>query len=148
MTNIKKIEDLVIYKDERYYSAFPSVCTVGVGNVLVALRRAPDPRYFAGYAEEVKGWVSHVHPNSHIALMELSSDLNAVGGPRMITHNPDGGDQDGNIFVTSGGRMLVASFSWHPIPPDLYEKIKEKVKSFHISFGSCFFLAGTFHIEH
>ncbi len=147
MTAAKKIEDIVIYKDERYYSAFPSVCTLDKGRVLVALRRAPDPRYFAGYAEEVKGWASHVHPNSHIALIELDRHLRPVGELRMITHNPDGGDQDGNTFVTSDGRVLVASFSWHPIPPDLYEKIKGKIKSFHISFGSCFFLAGTFFIS-
>jgi len=80
-------------------------------------------------------------------MMELGPDLKPAGGPRMITHNSDGADQDGNTFVTSRGVVLVASFSWHPIPPEIYEKMEGKVHGFHMSFGSCFFLAGTFFIS-
>src|SRR6266699_2621483 len=41
---IHKIEDVVIYRDEKFYSAFPSIVCRPDGELLVAFRRAPERR--------------------------------------------------------------------------------------------------------
>ena len=41
---MRKIRDLVVYADPRYYCAFPSIVRRPDGELIVAFRRAPDRR--------------------------------------------------------------------------------------------------------
>ncbi len=43
---VVKVKDVVIYKDERFHSAFPSVIRLPAGELCVAFRRAPDRKIF------------------------------------------------------------------------------------------------------
>jgi sialidase-1 len=59
---MKKLEDVLIYSDDAFYSAFPSIVARPDGELLVAFRRAPERRKFFA------GRVSHTDPNSHLVL--------------------------------------------------------------------------------
>ncbi len=58
--DIRKVKDIIIYKDSQYYSAFPSVIKTDEQDYMVAFRRAPERKIF-----EEKG-SSHVDPNSYL----------------------------------------------------------------------------------
>src|SRR5580698_631121 len=62
---LTKLDDIVIYRDEQFHCAFPSVVHRPDGELLLAFRRAPDRRKFGetGY--------THTDPNSY--LVTLSS---------------------------------------------------------------------------
>ncbi|MDW8310606.1 MAG: hypothetical protein RMK20_14625, partial [Verrucomicrobiales bacterium] len=54
---LRKITDLVVYRDDAFYSAFPSVVRRPDGELLVAFRRAPERRRLG------EPRVSHTDPN-------------------------------------------------------------------------------------
>src|SRR6266496_1988472 len=60
---IHKLQDIVIYKDDKFYSAFPSIVRRPGGELLVAFRRAPDRRRFGEHA------YTHTDPNSYLMLV-------------------------------------------------------------------------------
>jgi len=41
---IRKLHDITIYSDEKFYSAFPSIVCRPNGDLIVAFRRAPERR--------------------------------------------------------------------------------------------------------
>ena len=43
---VHKLEDIVIYRDDKFYSSFPSIVCRPDGELIVAFRRAPDRRPF------------------------------------------------------------------------------------------------------
>ena len=57
---VKKIKDVIIYKDTMFYSAFPSAVKLSNGEILVSFRRAPDRKVF----KEKKN--NHLDPNSYL----------------------------------------------------------------------------------
>ena len=56
----RKVKDIVIYDDDKFFSAFPSVVQRANGELLLALRRAPNRELMGG------GENNHVHPNSYL----------------------------------------------------------------------------------
>src|ERR1700722_4163410 len=60
---IKKLRDIVIYRDDKFYRSFPSIVRRRGGELLVAFRRAPDRRRFG----ETR--VTHTDPNSYLELV-------------------------------------------------------------------------------
>ena len=60
---IRKLKDIVIYEDARYYSAFPSVVRRPGGDFILAFRRAPN-RQALGEKD-----YSHTAPNSYLVLV-------------------------------------------------------------------------------
>src|SRR4051812_3899529 len=50
--DVKKIKDIIIYKDDTFYSAFPSIVRRSSGELLCAFRRAPNRRLMgvSGYS--------------------------------------------------------------------------------------------------
>src|SRR5687768_16129110 len=60
---VSKLKDVVVYRDDTFYSAFPSIVRRPDGELIVAFRRAPDPRNFgkAGY--------THTDPSSQLVLV-------------------------------------------------------------------------------
>ena len=60
---VKKIKDLIIYKDAQFFSSFASVIKNEDGEIIVAFRRAPDRKIF-----KEKG-TGHVDPNSYLVFV-------------------------------------------------------------------------------
>src|SRR6266404_3912425 len=60
---IRKLEDLVIYKNDKFYSAFPSIVRRPDGEMLVAFRRAPERRVFG------EPGTTHTDSNSYLELV-------------------------------------------------------------------------------
>lgn len=63
LTGIRKVKDIIVYKDSLFYSAFPSVVKRPDGELLVAFRRAPDRRLFGQQG------ISHTDPNSYLVVV-------------------------------------------------------------------------------
>ena len=104
---INKIKDLVIYSDELYYSAFPSVVRRPDGELLVAFRRAPNRRLLGE-----KGY-SHTDPNSYCVLVRSRDGGESwTGEPELIYAHPYGGSQDPCMVQLRDGSIVCASYLW------------------------------------
>ena len=65
---MRKLEEIVIYCEEKFYAAFPSIVSRPDGELLVAFRRAPDRRRFGAPG------CTHTDANSYLMLVR-SRDL-------------------------------------------------------------------------
>ena len=116
MSNYKKLvkqRDFVIYSDERYYCAFPSVVCRPDGELLVAFRRAPERRLLG--ADDV----THADPNSYLLLVR-SNDCGETWSaePELIFAHPLGGSQDPCMIQLGDGTILCTSYGWCQVPSD------------------------------
>ena len=104
---MRKLEDIVIYRDERFYSAFPSVVSRPDGELIVAFRRAPDRSKY-----DASGG-THSDPNSHLVLVR-SRDLGRTWSaePELIYAHPLGGSQDPCMVQLDDGSLLTTSYAW------------------------------------
>lgn len=113
---IRKIEDITVYKDVRFYSSFPSIVRRPDGELLLAFRRAPDRRRF-GSPE-----ATHSDPNSFLMLVR-SKDSGKTWSkePELIYAHPFGGSQDPCMVQLSDNSILCTSYAWAlqetPQPP-------------------------------
>ncbi len=131
---LRKAQDVVIYKDERFYSAFPSAITLADGSVLLVFRRAPEPRWLLGpdAPAPLRGWVSHVHERSHHAMIRLdATSLKPTGDAVALPMNPLAADQDSSLLLTRQGRILLGSFSWYGFPPPFVDYVRPHVFGLH-----------------
>ena len=114
--DMKKLKDVIIYSDEGFYAAFPSIVARPDGELLVAFRRAPDRRgYFA------RG-CSHIDPNSYLVLVR-SRDLGGTwSDPTLIHAHTHGGSQDPCMVQLDDGSLLVTSYAWMWVPEDGSER--------------------------
>lgn len=132
---MKKCEDIVIYSDERFYAAFPSIVSRPDGELLVAFRRAPDRRPF------LASGVSHCDPNSYLVLVR-SRDMGRTWSeePELIYAHPFGGSQDPCMVELDDGSLLVSSYAWMVVPD---EAVNQGEQPMHTVFGWPFtFLGG------
>src|SRR4051812_2513108 len=60
---VRKIQDIIIYEDAKFYVAFPSIVCRSNGDLLVAFRRAPERRALGGTG------ITHTDPNSYLVLV-------------------------------------------------------------------------------
>ena len=128
--HIRKIEDIVIYKDDQFYSAFPSIVRRPDGELLLAFRRAPDRRVFGetGY--------THTAPNSYLVSVRSKDDGKTwTKNPELIFAHPFGGSQDPCMLQLRDGSILCASYGWA-----LIEKASTLKGAFRI--GNFCFLGG------
>ena len=131
---VRKIKDIVIYKDSMFFSTFPSVITRPDGEILVAFRRAPDRKIF----EESK--TNHVDPNSYLVSVQSSDNGETwTKTPKLIYAHPFGGSQDPCLLQMKDGTLLCASYGWAFVRPDGLSNLKEP--SF-INSGNAVFLGG------
>ena len=116
---VKKVEDIVIYRDTNFHCAFPSVVRRADGELLVAFRRAPDRRVF--------GETSYTHTDGNSQLVMVRSQ---DGGktwsekPELIYANPMGGSQDPCMVQLTDQSILCASYGWSPFKAEAIEKMK------------------------
>src|SRR5258706_4076207 len=102
---IRKVSDLIIYQDERFYSAFPSIVRRPDGELLVAFRRAPERRIFGEHG------ISHTDPNSYLVLVRSRDEGKTwTKTPELIHAHPFGGSQDPCIVQLRDGSILCASY--------------------------------------
>ena len=104
---MRKIEDVVIYKDDKFYSAFPSIVRRPDGELFLAFRRAPDRRLFGetGY--------THTDPNSYLVSVRSKDDGKTWSkNPELISAHPFGGSQDPCMLQLRDGSILCASYGW------------------------------------
>jgi hypothetical protein len=109
--SIRKISDVVVYKDERFYSAFPSIVRRRDGELIAAFRRAPERRKAGAPG------VSHTDPNSQLVLVR-SKDGGATWTkePELIHAHAEGGSQDPCMIALRDGTILCASYWWYQMP--------------------------------
>lgn len=125
--SFKVDEHRVLYRSNRFFSAFPSVITLPSGEVLLGFRRAPDHRWMFGEtAEKDLNAVDHVHFRSHIALRRFSSDLKPIGDAAPMPMHSEAADQDANLFRHSSGRILQHGFLWYPVTIETANRLDEE----------------------
>jgi len=107
---LKKMDDLVIYRDDAWYSTFPSLVTRPDGSVLCAFRRAPDRRRWGGA-------VTHSDPNSWcMSVRSTDNGKTWTGEPQVIFAHPLAGNQDPCLLQLADGTILCSTFSWMLLP--------------------------------
>jgi len=114
---IRKIGDLVIYQNEKFYSAFPSVVRRPNGELIVAFRRAPNRKLLGE-----KGNL-HTDANSYLVLVR-SRDNGKTWSPEpeLIYANPFGGSQDPCMIQLRDGSLVCASYGWALVNSDFAAK--------------------------
>ncbi len=116
---VRKVRDVMIYDDAKFYAAFPSVVTRPDGELLVAFRRAPS-RLALGEKS-----YSHVDPNSYLVSVR-SRDGGATWSkePALIYAHATGGSQDPCLLQLRDGTLLCASYGWQFLQPEVVAKLK------------------------
>jgi sialidase-1 len=130
---VTKLKDVVVYRDDTFYSAFPSIVRRPDGELIVAFRRAPEPRNFgtANY--------THTDPSSQLVLVR-SKDAGETWSkdPALLWAHPRGGLQDPCLLQLDDGSLLCASYAWALVPNDRAQKLKDVARH-----GDFVFLGGT-----
>jgi hypothetical protein len=117
----KKIKDIVIYSDKKYYSAFPAVQALPKGKIIVSFRRAPNyhglPGITASYCQ---------HGDILSQSMSVISEDNGEtwGSPSLIYAPPEGCSQDGGLYY-DGKYLYANSFIWQYVPDQVAEAMKK-----------------------
>lgn len=130
--SIHKLNDIVIYQDDKFYSSFPSIVRRPDGELLVAFRRAPERRAFG------EASTSHTDPNSYLVLVRSHDDGKTwTQSPELIYANPFGGSQDPCMVQLRNGSILCSSYGWALLNGDAAKKLP------HASwYGNFVFLGG------
>lgn len=102
-----KEKDVIIYSDDQFHSAFPSVVRRPDGTLLVAFRRAPNRAVF--------GEKSTNHTDANSYLVSVRSEDNGETwseDPELILAHPFGGSQDPCLIQLADDSILCASYGW------------------------------------
>ena len=121
-SGIKKVKDVVIYRDSMYYSAFPSVVKLDDGKLLVAFRRAPNHQMM-GFNR-----YSHIDLCSQLVSVTSSDGGNTwSSSPQLMFAHPFGGSQDPCMIKLFNGDILCTSYLWVQLGEGLLEEYKGRV---------------------
>ena len=107
-----KLKDFVIYDDDRFYSAFPSVVKKSNGEYIVAFRRAPNRKMFGEKGN------NHVDPNSYLVQVRSTDGEHWTTEPELIYSHAFGGSQDPCLLQLRDGTIICASYGWAFLRPD------------------------------
>ena len=132
VAGVKKVEDIVIYQNARFYSSFPSIVRRKSGELLVAFRRAPDRRNLGE-----KG-TTHTDANSYLVLVRSNDEGKTwTQEPETIYAHPFGGSQDPCMLQLRDGSLLCSSYAWAYIQPEAIAKMNNVSR-----LGNYVFLGG------
>ncbi|GAA5219993.1 sialidase family protein [Membranihabitans marinus] len=121
-SGLSKIEDIIIYEDDDFFSAFPSVVKKQDGEILVAFRRAPNRAIFG------EGKNYHVDPNSYLVYVRSRDNgLSWTSEPELLYAHPYGGSQDPCMLLLKDGSMLCTSYGWAAVRDDGLPNLKQPV---------------------
>jgi sialidase-1 len=130
---VRKLENVVIYEDVKFYAAFPSIVRRPDGELLVAFRRAPERRAFG------EARTTHTDPNSYLVLVRSKDDGRTWSrDPELIHAHPFGGSQDPCMVQLGDGTILCTSYAWALLKADAIAKLKQPVSR----HGDFVFLGG------
>ncbi len=132
-SGVRKIKDILIYSDTRFYSSFPSVIRKPDGEFYLAFRRAPERKGFG------ESHTNHVDPNSYLVAVRSKDGENWTKEPELIYAHTFGGSQDPCLLQLSDGSILCASYGWAFLRPDA-KAMEKKEDYFHA--GGATFLGG------
>jgi sialidase-1 len=130
---IHKVSDLIVYQDEKFYCAFPSVVRRPDGELLVAFRRAPNRRLLGEPNN------SHTDPNSYLVMVRSRDNGKTWSkSPSLIYANPFGGSQDPCLLQLRDGTLLCSSYGWAEVRRGAIEKMKGVARTGDFAFlGGC-----------
>ncbi len=117
---MKKIKDLMIYRDAHYYSAFPAVAALPEGRLVAVFRRAPNYYGWPGVGDDD---VFHGDPNSKLMAVVSDDGGEHWSEPRLVCAPPIGASQDGGLFC-DGNFLYVNSFVWQFVPEATVEALQ------------------------
>jgi len=128
-TPVRKVEDIVIYQDDKFYSAFPSIVRRPDGELIVAFRRAPERR-----ALGEKG-SSHTDPNSCLVLVRSRDGGRSWSKePELIYANPFGGSQDPCMVQLRDGTIVCTSYGWALVQPEVAAQLDDSLRHGNFAF--------------
>lgn len=116
--SLRKVEDLIIYRDDKFYSAFPSIVRRPDGELLVAFRRAPERRLL--------GEKKHTHTDANSQLVLVRSQNNGKSWstkPELIHAHPFGGSQDPCLVQLRDGTIICTSYGWAQVNTNYAAKL-------------------------
>ncbi len=131
-TGVRKVGDVVIYRDNQFYSSFPSIVRRPDGELLVAFRRAPERRRLGERA------TTHTDPSSHLVLVRSRDEGKTWSQePELIYANPFGGSQDPCMVQLRDGTIVCTSYGWALLETNAAAKLKSAFRH-----GGFVFLGG------
>lgn len=130
LPGVRKVKDIVIYQDDRFHAAFPSVVKLPDGDLLLAFRRAPERRMLGEKSTH------HVDPNSYLVAVRSRDGETWTPEPRLMYAHAFGGSQDPCLLRLRDGTLLCASYAWAFLRPDGLANLQPPV--FKNAAGSVF----------
>src|SRR6266550_9474641 len=126
---IRKVEDIVIYQDPKFYSAFPSIVRRPDGELIVAFRRAPERRALG------EKQYSHTDPNSQLVLVR-SRDGGKTWShePELLHAHPFGGSQDPCMIQLRDDTLVCTSYGWALLNADFAATLSESLRHGNFAF--------------
>src|SRR5436190_389223 len=85
---VRKLRDITIYSNDKFYCAFPSIVVRRDGELIVAFRRAPERRAFG------ETGVTHTDANAYLMLTRSTDAGQTWSSPEMLFAHPLAGSQD------------------------------------------------------
>lgn len=145
---LKIIKHVTLYKDNRFHAAFPSIIKLDNDELLLAFRRARDCNWLLESDKEYNplSAMDHFDPRSHICLINFDEELEQLSEPRVYPIDPEAGDQDPSLLNLGNGKILLAGFSWYPVPGYIQTRLnsEEVAKKVADSTGCAYRLWGSF----
>jgi len=130
---VTRLKDVVAYRDDAFYSAFPSIVRRPDGELLIAFRRAPEGRKYG------QSKITHTHPNSQLVLVRSTDNGETwTKQPQLIAADPRGGSQDPCMVQLDDQSILCASYGWALIPKTVGQHLKAPMRH-----GDFVFMGGT-----
>ena len=129
---VRKIKDVLIYRDSSFYNAFPSVVKKPGGELVVAFRRAPNRMIFGESGN------NHTDHNSYLVSVRSTDGENWTKNPELIYAHAFGGSQDPCLLQLKDGTLLCASYGWQEVRANGRPNMKQPV----FDAGGYIFLGG------
>ncbi|MEI8245793.1 MAG: sialidase family protein [Lentisphaerota bacterium] len=117
----RKIKDIKIYGNEKYYSAFPAVQALPNGKIVAVFRRAPNYYGMPGIPE---GFYAHGDIMSQYMSVISEDSGETWGSPNLIYSPAAGCSQDAGLFY-DGKYLYANSFIWQYVPDQVAEAMKK-----------------------
>lgn len=118
-----KEKDIVVYSDDTFYSAFPSIVRKPDGELLVAFRRAPERRYLGEKGS------NHTDPNSYLVLVRSKDGGETwTSEPELMFAHPFGGSQDPCMTQLRDGTIVCSSYGWVQLRGDAAENTPDTLR--------------------
>lgn len=129
---LRKVEDVILYRDDQFYSAFPSIVRRRDGELITAFRRAPNRKLLGEKAN------SHTDPNSYLVLVRSRDGGKTwTREPELLYAHPFGGSQDPCLVQLRDGTLVCSSYGWALVQPDYAAQMDDSLRH-----GNFVFLGG------